>query len=286
MKHFLRDSIVVFATVLFLFILPVEWLGTKVKNETAYKRDYMQQHAEEIKTLLLGNSLFEVSFNPHALGDSVFMSAQVARGIYYDFRIAEKTIPQMKNLRTVLFPIYIGDLRVGGESVVDGVEYSKVWRISCRNFPNSILCQSLLISGRFSKNYFCNTSGCDSLGYLRINDKWNGQGGKVPPRGNFNERKEYAEMLSRLAHLCHENGVRFISVTCPLTNKYLSQCTPGYYEDLGWIVATVQEQYPMEFCDYTQDAAFREDTLYYDINHLNHTGATLFAQRVKQDFGL
>ena len=37
---------------------------------------------------------------------------------------------------------------------------------------------------------------------------------------------------------------------------------------------------------YYGDPQFKEDSLYADDLHLNLTGATLFARRVKNDFGL
>ena len=52
------------------------------------------------------------------------------------------------------------------------------------------------------------------------------------------------------------------------------------------MMESVNRQYPAEYISYLDDDRFQADSLYYDAEHLNHTGATLFAQRVKEDLGL
>lgn len=286
MKRFLQDFILT-SLIALCFILPVEWMGTKVTNETTYKRDYIRQHAEGIKTLLMGHSQFEASFNPHVLGDSVFMSSQMGRGLYYDVEMARRCVPTMPNLKALVYPIYIGNMAAGGKNLGMGIEYAKLWGIYCRNFPLNLASRSMLLSGSFSLNFFRTSVGCDSLGYHCFEDRWDGlrdgQHAISHPRKDVDD---YMLQLTELARICHEHNVRLIAVACPLTNMYLSSCPAELYDEMTRVVAGVQSQYPIEFHDYTRDPDFRENTLYYDVNHLNHFGATLFAQRVKEDFGL
>ena len=52
------------------------------------------------------------------------------------------------------------------------------------------------------------------------------------------------------------------------------------------MMESVNRQYPAEYISYLDDDLFQADSLYYDAEHLNHRGATLFAQQVKEDFNL
>lgn len=52
------------------------------------------------------------------------------------------------------------------------------------------------------------------------------------------------------------------------------------------IVDSANALYPIEYHDYLSDSTFQDEALYHNANHLNYRGATLFAERVKGDFGL
>lgn len=52
------------------------------------------------------------------------------------------------------------------------------------------------------------------------------------------------------------------------------------------MMESVNRQYPAEYISYLDDDRFQADSLCYDAVHLNPTGATLFAQRVKEEFNL
>ena len=284
---FIRTALVVCLLALVCFVLPLEWLGTKVENESRYKRRYLENHADDIATLLLGHSLFAVSFNPHVLGDSVFMTSQVNRKLWYDVELARRYLPMLPNLHTVLYPINIGYLAADGRSITEGAEYARSWHLYCDGFPQRWLCRSLLASGHLSYRSFHSGVGCDSLGYTAHTNRKDGLRPTVSSTQHEPEVVDrYARLLAELAGLCHDRGVRFIAVVCPASDSYLGQCTDRLHADLQHVVATVQAQQPMEFRNYLDDIDFRCDTLYYDDLHLNHSGATRFAQRVKEDFGL
>ena len=55
MKRFLRD-IGLFAIVALIFFGALEWGAESIPNSYTYKRDYMEQHGAEIRTLILGSS--------------------------------------------------------------------------------------------------------------------------------------------------------------------------------------------------------------------------------------
>ncbi len=287
MHRFLRDVAVVFVVGVLFFVLPVELLAYRVQNNFLWKRQHLEANLGSISTLLLGNSMFELSFNNHVLGDSTFNAAQMGRQIYYDVEIARRYIPQMHNLRTVIYPIAVGGLAVGGGDLNSGVEYAKSWHIPCRTFPQNILCHSQLLSGRFCLKNFRTDIRCDSLGYQALSGVWGGEivAGYGPPTPNLKSDVDaFIVYLTRLARICSENGVRLIAVTPPQTNLYLDWTPESMYTDLRRVVQTVQAAYPMEYHDYSRDAEFRNNSLFYDPIHPTHAGATRLAERVAEDF--
>lgn len=287
LHHFLRDAAIVFIVGITFFVVPVELLAHRVQNNFLWKRHHLEANLESISTLLFGNSMFELSFNNHVLGDSAFNAAQMGRLIYYDVAIAERYIPQMPNLHTVIYPLCVGGLVVGGNDINSGVEYAKSWQIPCRTFPQNILCYSKLLTGRFSLKNYLTDIRCDSVGYQPLSGVWKGEmvaGYDPPTRKSKREIDSFTVYLTHLARICSENNVRLIAITPPLTDLYIDWTPDSVYYDLHRVVKTVQASYPMEYLDYTHDADFRDNSLYYDPIHPNHTGATRLAERVAEDF--
>ena len=286
---FLRDAAVVLVVGALFFVLPVELYAHRVQNNFLWKRQHIEANLGSISTLLLGNSFFELSFNNHVLGDSAFNAAQMGRMIYYDVEIARRYIPQMPNLRAVIYPLAVGGLAVGGDDLNSGVEYAKSWNIPCRTFPQNIICHSQLLSGRFCLKNFRPDIRCDSLGYQALSGVWGGEEIAGYGRPTLNDQGSvdaFIEDLARLAHICSENGVRFIAITPPQSSLYIGWTPEANYDDLQRVVQTVQAAYPMEYHDYSRDEEFRDNSLFYDPIHPTHVGATRLAERVAEDFRL
>ena len=88
-------------------IVALEMAIARTTNKYSFRGWYMNENADKIKILLLGNSLFANSFDPHELGDSVFDGASDGRNLYYDVQILKKYAPHMNNLQTVMIPLTV-----------------------------------------------------------------------------------------------------------------------------------------------------------------------------------
>ena len=58
-------------------------------NEYSIKREWMDEHATEVKTLILGSSYADWEFNPELIGDSCFNLAIPTRTVKYDCFLLE-----------------------------------------------------------------------------------------------------------------------------------------------------------------------------------------------------
>ncbi len=299
MKRFLRDILFTFLFCLSLIVVLEIAIG-KTQTSYSYKDWYMTEHADKIKILLLGSSFFENSFDPHILGDSVFDGASTARELWYDVQILKKYASKMHNLRTVIIPLNAANPSAGPP--VDKAArfpYARYMGITCGKTP---LQYSALFSERFTfrdlipikiskrvkdcKNYNQDLY-MDSLGYSPLYFYWDGKGkneaDSVTFFGNpYPLQKKYTDCLSELAKYCYENNIRLIFVIPPCGDTFES----GKICSLKLGLYELSKTHHFEYEFYHDAPAFRADSLYSEVLHLNHIGATLFARRVKEDFNL
>lgn len=300
MKLLFKDTIIVIALFIAL-LLPLEvfvfpYTSNNIYN---YKYNYVQDNSDKISILLMGNSYFENSINPHLLGDSIFDMAVGARWIHYDDELMKRFIPNMKNLKVIVFPMgykmpFLDSHHYKDNKIIDYVheKYMHVWY---DRFPDKYFRYLYIIEGITSGlKLFDDNVYCDSLGYTRVlghqNDNWQNEHNitrdtifSMYPESQI---KEYIGYLDEMAMICAQNNIRFIVLTPPCHNSFnVNICQEGI-DILHGIIERVRLRYPIEYIDYLQDEEFRADSIYYNCSHLNTIGADLFALRVKKDFGL
>lgn len=297
MKRFVQDiffGVVAFVCLLMAaecFVLP------KVNKEYNRKHDYLEAHKNDISILLMGNSFFENSLNPHLLGDSVYDFAVSSRPIYYDCELLKKYIPQMPNLSVVLFPMgykmpfwesphYPENPNINVHLVHE--KYFGVWY---DRTPEKYLYWFLTYHGGIHRDMYYEQQ--DSLGYTKLQGQlpgWNLMHNVEQSEIDHPDAKEqvaeYTNYMATIAELCSQYGVRFIVVTPPCSNPYLANVGPYGVSVLHKIISDASKNYPIEYHDYLRDKDFRADSLYYNASHLNSIGADKFAKRLKKDFEL
>ena len=105
MKRFLKDIINV-TCILICLIVAVEIIQYYVSdNNYSYKYKYIKNHKDSIEGLILGHSHALRGIDPALLGKNVFNNAESAKWIYYDAKELSKYVPDMSNLRFVIYPI-------------------------------------------------------------------------------------------------------------------------------------------------------------------------------------
>ena len=74
-------------------------------NVYAYKRQYMENHLNDIRVLLLGSSHVEEAVKPELIGEGTFNLAISARLKEYDAALAEMYVPRMEKLEVLVMPV-------------------------------------------------------------------------------------------------------------------------------------------------------------------------------------
>lgn len=294
----------------FIFLslaIVIELYQAKVFNEYSYKFKYMENKSNEIKTLLLGNSLMANSINPHLMGDSVFDLAISGRWIYYDVKLLERYISKMPNLNQVIFgmgyaiPFYKSyHFPEEDKDKADHQKfyYEKFMNIRYDKFPYYYWFGFL--NGCIRMTTLRNDNEVirkDTLGYVGYDCKVGHQNELWKTTQNidpniitnphaYEQIKEYTDYLKEMAKLCQQYNVRFIVVTPPCHDSYNVNVRQKGLDVLHGMIDEVRTVYPIEYIDYLKDERFRADSIYYNCCHLNSIGADMFALRVKNDFGL
>lgn len=104
MRRFLTD---IFCTLLLFTAIcaAIEPLFSCADNDYSFKYGQLDGQSDKIKYLLLGNSLFANSFNPHVLGDSALCVASQSRSLNYDAALLRNHIGNLANIKAVLIPM-------------------------------------------------------------------------------------------------------------------------------------------------------------------------------------
>lgn len=299
MRRFFYDFL--FTILLFLaVVLGVVMAIFHTPNEYSYKHRYMTEQSDGIKTLLLGNSFFANSINPYIFGDSVFDGAMSARPISIDKKILDKYISKMPNLTTVIIPVHAGVFEDTIPSMAlqqpyvtqMGLRFGHGWQYQLNVLSESFYWRKLkpvhiVPSYRDGRKMLQLVP--DSLGYSPLLEIYDGHTLKseVMSYEQCNYYKEaFYQCTVSMAKKCETSGIRLIFVQPPVSNTVLSVADYKVIAILDSIMNYISRNHNCEYLNYFDDKSFRSDSLYCNDNHLNHIGATLFAERIKEDCGL
>lgn len=282
MKRFLLDAL--YTLLMFTGVVAaVEPLFSRAENEYSLKQSLLTENPGQVKYLLMGNSLFANSFNPHELGDSALCVAVPSRSIDYDTEILRRHIDLLPNLQAVIIPMS-GHLYARREQNDAYVKFCHA-----RYFHiGSLIDRSAFLTGQMRLGNLTTKPECDSAGFDPVDRRWDGLCHPfVHPKTEETLKNQpyYAQCLREMNSLCSARGVGLIVVTPPATQIYEHHLSDTILAAMQEVIGSVDFG-SLRYRCYYGDPQFKEDSLYADDLHLNLTGATLFARRVKNDFGL
>lgn len=300
MKRFIT-SLAGFTIILAILITIIE-IGLLYRpNVYAYKRQYLDTHADDIKVLLLGSSHIEEGIRPELIGEGTFNLAISARLKEYDAELAKMYVPQMKNLQTIVLPLdyttfYFGRVKhvyyIGPEgSLIStcrcmhtkymGTRIDPFWRWS------EVLNSKLNFMSRFWNVNEQVLRECDSLGYVKLDIKDRKAGWEQlakPAEMDSNKeinQKEYQEqwdIYESVAKVTQKHGVRLLLITTPVNEYYQKAMNDTMLNDIYQFAHELQQKYPnVEFHDFFYADGLVDDD-FHDASHLNDSGAIKFSK--------
>lgn len=311
MKRFLLKTFLMAFTIIVVAIV-FEYSLRQIPTQYTVKYAYMEEQKQKIEILVLGHSESAQGINPVYMGENCYNFAINGKDIFYDFYYLKKYIPEMKQLRYVVYPYAYNILSSTrypvpnitldpnmGEGDNQALQFELYMDAGLYTFPvNHIECLQDVTAVQKWKKYYLrkqNTVICDSLGFQPLEKKdrvANWRTSFKPHEYDFNHpnyelaNQEKMDCLMGMAYLCQEYGVRFVLVGMPVTYWFYSLYRPEkikkYYDDKGKILA----KYPNTlFLDYQQDPRFEEED-FYNPNHLCHEGADKFSKILSTELGI
>lgn len=306
MRRFILQCLV-FGTAIVATCFVIEWRLLYIENEYTYKRNYMDSHLDSIKTLILGNSHLVHGLVPDELGDSCFMLAMRGRHQHYDAELAERYVPKMKKLKIVIISLsyqdsfysYINNRHPEPFNNSYRCLYDKYMDISygapLRFYWSEFLFCNEDFIGRFKKPYrdrdIFTTLGWISSDYTNKSTNW--QQKKLPGACNWDDEvikkavKENASYMSRIAKVCHDNGVKLILVATPVWKTYQNMMTIQGEKQMNALANTAKKVCPnTEIYNYQRDKRFINPDYYIDSSHLSSIGAHKLTHILKKESGI
>ena len=305
MKKFII-TLICFSALLLLMCTAIE-IGLLFRpNVYAYKRQYMENHLNDIRVLLLGSSHVEEAVKPELIGEGTFNLAISARLKEYDAALAEMYVPRMEKLEVLVMPVDYTNFffnreipdKPSGQAGVNLVSTCRCMhtkymgtRIDPIWYWSEILNSKLNFMSRFWNVNEQVLRECDSLGYVRLDIKDRKAGWEQlakPAEMDSNKeinQKEYQEqwdIYESVAKVTQKHGVRLLLITTPVNEYYQKAMNNTMLNDIYQFAHELQQKYPnVEFHDFFYADGLVDDD-FHDASHLNDSGAVKFSKLLSE----
>lgn len=263
-----------------------------VPNPYRFKHERLKENSSDVSTLILGSSLGYYDIKPDILGDSVFDLANVSQNFKYDNLLLHNY--EFPNLKRIFLPVAyssfsdpdyenstLPNLSANYKIYMDIDEYGDFSRYNfefMRFFLYSQKLRSLLSEKKLS---------CDSLGFgldfgpgEKSHPNWEYDGGLI---AGYHTPKDESMLsfhlgnLKKIASFCRERNIELILYTPPAWKTYRDNLNGKQLSQVRRIANNIAAQNGFKYIDMLEDPRFDKDD-FYDVNHLNQTGAAKFTK--------
>lgn len=291
MKKFLFHVLKIVIPIL-LFLLVLEIAIRKIPNDYQLKKEYLDQNASEINTLILGSSHTFYGINPEYFSQKTFNAAYVSQSLDLDYKILKTYNSKYKKLKKVIIPISYFSLFETLETDVEKwrmKNYTLYYDFDIKTDINNkleILNSDVKSNLKKSiKHYFFNKSFITSskLGWgTDFNSK-----NKKAFKGEFTAKKhtvknfdlydDNLKSLQNIITLCKKNNIKIIFITTPTHKSYYQNLNQIQLEKtIKTILELVKHNSNCTYINLLESNRFTDED-FYDADHLNEIGAKKLA---------
>ena len=296
MKKFIKNSLLFSIPVLF-FLVVLELLLRHIPNDYSYKKNYLDQHSNEIETLFLGSSHAFYAINPEFIHSNSFNAAHIAQSIDYDILILKKYANQTNKLKCIVVPI---DYFTLYNRLETGVE---CWRIKNYNIyyglnrSTKLDENSEILNGKWSENTerlykFLRKKkseiSCNTLGWGTNNNSKDTKDfivtGKAAAERHAQKSKSFFNENSIIAKeiidLAKSKNAKVIFYTSPAYKTYTALLNKKQLQTTIQTIQAIQKANTnVYYYNFLNDSSFTTND-FYDADHLNEIGAEKFSKKM------
>lgn len=295
MKRF-YIAILMFMLPIFVFMGGAEFGARQIPNYYSYKYNWMDKHAEEVETLVLGSSHSLNGIIPRYLGENSFNLALPGQTIKYDAYLFFKWADRYKNLKLVILPISYFSFFIDHSEWI-GETYSKIYLKSPFHSDFSRYNLEMLdFKSLHSKIYLWRTEDdiyIKERGWLPMYLKnknistWNLEhinihGVKEHTIKSWEFVDNNYKLVSSIIEYCQKNGIKITLITTPQYKDYNIHLDKAQLNKMYELINNLQRTYGVLYLNYLQDDRFYADD-FYDPSHLSEIGAEKFTKILKHD---
>ncbi len=287
MKKFLFHLLKIMLPIL-VFFLVLEIAIRKIPNDYQLKKDYLDENAAEINTLILGSSHTFYGLNPECFSTKTFNAAYVSQSLDLDYEILNAYQSKLKNLKTVIVPISYFSLF---ETLETDVEK---WRIKnyviYYGFENKyqFLDNFESLNNHITQNvkkgikYYVLDKPYITASDLGWGTNFNSKNKKALKGAftakkhtakNFNLFDENVKSLQKIIALCKKNNIHIVFITTPTDRSYYENLNKiQIKKTIKTITDLVKNNSNCNYLSLLKSEKFTKED-FYDADHLNEIGA-------------
>lgn len=288
---------------LIFFSLPIlmgffvlEYYLRSIPNDYSYKKEYLEENAENIELLVLGSSHYYRAILAEDLKINSFNAAYVSQPLNMDFLIFNSYKDRLKNLKYLMVGISYPSLF---SSLETGVEN---WRMKNYNLyydfyvTHKVKDYSEVLSNTFDVNkikaidYYWLHKNPITLtkrgsGPLNMQYDLKETGIAAAKRHSLPSLlyyKEYIKELGKIIEYCKSNDIRIILVTSPTYYTYFDNLNMEQLSLMNHLLDSLSKNNQNVYrADHLKDKKFTKED-FYDGDHLRLQGAKKFTEILNQ----
>lgn len=293
MKSFLV-KIGCFTLALLAVLTAMEVYVENMPNIARDKHQWMLQHSNEVKTLVLGNSHNLYGIRPDQLGDGAFSLAQQSQTYRYDCYLLQHY--PMKELKTIILNFDYSLLWEDFESTPKEEFQAMRYRIymDCDLHPRLSwygfeVMYMPLVTEKLRSLFTLGRNHWDHLGWAteytkeaRLQD-WDD--GKSRAEANTCYDTDIVRLnegiLRDIFDYCQQRHIKVILLNTPVSETFRQYEDPRQRNINTQVLNRLLNDYPtVNYLDWEADPRFTSDD-FYDSDHLNHEGAQKLTQAIR-----
>lgn len=297
MKRFIK-YVIIFSSFIALTLSLGEIVVRHISNTYSTKDKYLREDADEIRTLILGNSQTFFGIIPDSLQSEAFNLANTSQNYEYDWRLLKHYYSLMPELKTVIIPVsYLSFFDPPFEKSDDKWNeiYYKIYN-GIDKYPdfsryNLELSNIYVYQGKLKGAITGNRHGlCSPKGFgLDFNIDSRVQGWKNTAK--FHAAKHTAPddrynayniaFLDSLLNFCVSHDITPLMITTPTWKGYREALDPKQLKRTYYITDSIVRSRSIYYHDYSADSRFTDED-FYDADHLNDKGAVKFTRILRR----
>ena len=301
MRRFVK-YITLFLLPVFVFMIASEFLLRNIPNDYKNKRNYLDEHSEQLEVLFLGASHTLVGLNPDYFSKRCYNAAYVSQTIDIDFEIYKKYALELNQVEYIILPISYCTLFEQLETI------SEYWRIINYNLYydlnigshikdySEILGNKLWFNMyRMMKYYVFGTPPfiCTPNGWEKrlpdINLDMEVSGRERAKLHTIDDPECFAQnvkLLRLFIEYAGERNVQVILYTSPAYESYVKHLNTVQLQQSIDVANEMATTYPhVSYYNFLTDTTF-VDSDFFDSDHLNESGAKKLSVMLNEKISL